>query len=328
MNLLHLGIGKVGKALVRQILENKDRLKKNNLDLIYCGIFDYAGGIFDPAGLSDRRLISFPQNAKLSVEIALNKIPKPFILIDTTASDETHPYLISALKSKGGAVLSNKKPLSSSQKKFDQLHQAAQGRLFYETTVGAALPVISTLKDLVDTGDEIIEIRGCFSGTLGFLFSQLDKEKRFSEAVLQAKELGFTEPDPRDDLSGLDVARKALILARLMGLKIEISDIKLEKLYKKDDYYKKRLEKEKKKGKVLRYAASISNSGCRVGIESVDKNSDLGSLDGPDNMIIFKTQRYFDHPLVIKGPGAGVEITASGVFSDILKAARILKANL
>ncbi len=349
--LIHLGIGKVGRNLVNQIMNVKDKLRDRNLiNLIYCGLYNSRGGYFDSEGIDKNKLTKIPDLLEKKkgkygdndeILNIIEKIHQPFILIDTTASEKTFPVIFSALVRGGCVVLSNKKVLTLRQEQFDLLHQLGKDRLFYETCVGAALPIISTLKDLIDTGDEILEIKGCLSGTLGFLFSQLDNGERFSEVVLQAKELGFTEPDPRDDLSGTDVARKAIILARIIGLKIELSDIKLEKLYKKemenlsideflktvnqmDDDYKKRFEEEKDNGKTIRFIANISSKGCKVGMESVAKDSDLGSLKGPDNMIVFKTRRYFDHPLVIKGPGAGPEVTASGVFADILKAVKIL----
>lgn len=349
--IIHLGIGRVGRNLVDQIMRVKDKLRdKYLINLIYCGLYNSHGGYFDPEGFSNEQIIKNldhlerkRQKNGVNDEILniLNEIHQPFILIDTTGSENTFPLIFSALAKRGCAVLSNKKPLTMRQEQFDLLHQLGKDRLFYETTVGAGLPIISTLKDLLDTGDEILVIKGCFSGTLGYLFSQLDNGKRFSEAIAEAKEKGFTEPDPRDDLSGLDVARKALILARLIGLKIEISDIKLESLFPQnlqnisvdeflisvkelDDEYKERFKEVRKKGKTLRFVANISSNGCKVGMESVAKDSNLGSLKGPDNMIVFKTRRYFENPLVVKGPGAGAEVTASGVFADILTVVQMI----
>lgn len=339
LNIIHLGIGNVGRALVRMILENKEKLKKDlKVDLNYCGLFNSKGGIYKNNGLKEKEINHFPGILEANVEEAIVDIKPPFLLVDTTASDETFPYLISALKNDGGVVLSNKKPLSSSQDKFDELHKLAQGKLFYETTVGAALPVISTLKSLLFTGDEIIEIKGCFSGTLGYLFSCLEAGNKFSETVLAAKQKGYTEPDPRDDLSGVDVARKALILSRIIGRKLELTDVALESLYPSyiyidkltieeflteaenlDGMYQKKLKEANKEGKTIRYVASLDKRNCRVGMELVPIESDLGRLKGPDNMIIFKTERYLERPMVIKGPGAGVEVTAAGVFGDILK---------
>lgn len=338
--LVHLGIGNVGKQLVRLILENREKIRKKfGVDLQYCGLFNSKGGVFDPMGLSEDDLIRFPYSLNSDITNCLDKIPKPFILIDTTASDGTYSLLVNALKRGAGVVMSNKKPLCRSQQEFDLLVHS--GKVKYETTVGAALPVISTLNNLVDTGDEILVIRGCFSGTLGFIFSKLEQGMKFSEAVAQAKDKGFTEPDPRDDLSGLDVARKALILSRTLGRKLELTDIKLESLYPDkmkeltvgeflgkvntlDNYYQEKMKGAEKANKTLRYMAELKNNNCRVGIKEVNRDEDLGNLRGPDNLIVFKTGRYYERPLVVKGPGAGAEITASGVFSDVLKSGGLI----
>lgn len=339
LNLIHLGIGNVGKELVKQIQSQR------RVDLNYCGLFEAKGGIFQSSGLTSTKIKQFPNHLNNSdAALAIVKVPKPFVLIDTTASDKTIPLIMSALKRGGFAVLSNKKPLASSQKDFDRLHQLANGRLFYETTVGAGLPVIATLKNLLLTGDKVVEIQGCFSGTLGFIMSELDKGQSFSKAVIAAKKLGFTEPDPRDDLSGTDVARKALILSRLIGLKLELSDIKLESLYpflmnkltveqflekvsKLDPLFAEKISLAKKQKQTLRFVAKVTAEGCRVGLTKVNSDSDLGALRGPDNIVIFRTKRYNNNPLVVKGPGAGKEVTAAGVFADILTIAQQYEKN-
>lgn len=321
--ILHLGIGKVGKEVVKQIaLQKKEIKKKLKISLVYSKYFN-------------------SKNSEEEINNAIQQTALPFVLIDTTASDKTIPYIIKALKRGGFAVLANKKPLSSMQETFDLLHKLGRERLFYECVVGAGLPVVCLLKDLIMTGDEIVEIQGCFSGTLGFLFSQLNNGNSFSKAVLEAKKKGFTEPDPRDDLSGKDVARKALILARLIGQKIELKNIKLGALYpeemhnlsqedflknirKLDIFYKEKTEKARRENKVLRFVAKVSYEKCSVGLLEVDGLSDIGSLTGQDNIIAIKTKRYFDNPLVIKGPGAGIGVTASGVFSDVLTIARMI----
>lgn len=337
LNLIHLGIGNVGGELVKQIQSQRPILQKQlGVDLNYCGLFETKGGIFQSRGLSTTEIKQFPNHLNINnAAAAIDKVSFPFALIDTTASSETIPLIIAALKRGGFAVLSNKKPLAASQKEFDRLHKLAKGRLFYETTVGAGLPVIATLKNLLLTGDEVIEIQGCFSGTLGFILSELEKGQLFSGAVAAAKKLGFTEPDPRDDLSGTDVARKALILTRLLGQKLELSDIKLDSLYPSfmdkltvpqflqkakelDRLFEQKISLAKKKNQTLRFVAQVGVKNCKVGLINVSKNSDLGGLNGPDNIVIFKTKRYNSNPLVIKGPGAGLQVTAAGVFSDLL----------
>lgn len=340
IHIIHLGIGNVGREIVRQILRQREYLQREcNIDLQYCGLFNSKGGVFNKDGLSFEEMRDFPFRLNAKAEELIQKIDDSTILIDTTASDKTYSSLKEALKRGGYVVLSNKKPLTRSQKEFDELVVFAKERILFETTVGAGLPIISTIKSLMTTGDEIVEINGCFSGTLGFIFSSLEDGLNFSQAVKLAKEKGFTEPDPRDDLSGLDVARKALILARLIGQKIELSDITLQKLYPPelenasveqfmfqipslDNDYKKRIIKAQKNGRTLRYVAQVTNNHCTSLLQEVSKSSDIGYLKGPDNIISVKTKLYFDHPLLIKGPGAGREVTAAGVFGDILLAAQ------
>lgn len=336
INLIHFGIGKVGRELVKMVLENRKKIKKDfGIVLNYCGVFTSKGGIFNKDGLAGEDLKKFPNKFDSSTNHALKFIPRPCIVVDTTSSNEIIALLETFLKKGAYVVLSNKKPLTASNNQFKKLHAVGSSRLFYETTVGAGLPVIRTLKTLIATGDEVIEISGCFSGTLGFICSALEDGMSFSSSVKKAKDLGFTEADPRDDLSGTDVGRKALILARIIGMNLEMKDIKLRPLfpdsYSKysvgdfmentknlDEGYRKKFLNARKKGNTFRFIAKVSNSTCTVALTEVSKNSDLGNLKGPDNMIIFKTKRYFERPIVIKGPGAGPEVTAAGLLGDIL----------
>ena len=316
LNIIHLGIGNVGKEVISQIEDVRSKITEDfSVDIYYSEKFT-------------------SKNQPTQIQKSIQNVQAPFVLIDTTASDKTIPFLKQALEKGGFVVLSNKKPLGGGQSDFNKLHALGKERLFYETTVGAGLPIIHTLKTLLFTGDQVIEIQGCFSGTLGYIFSELEKGKLFSEIVVEAKEKGYTEPDPRDDLSGIDVGRKALILSRMLGRTLELEDIPVEKLFpseigklsidnfllhlpKLDDKYKVKIEHAQNGNKVLRYVATITPTSCEVGLQAVEKNSDIGNLQGPDNIIVFKTKRYNRNPIVIKGPGAGIKVTAAGVFGDV-----------
>lgn len=238
-------------------------------------------------------------------------------------------------QSKGIAVaLANKKPLTGSLEDFDRLTENRK-LIRFESTVGAGLPVIVTLRRLLDSGDKIDKIEGQLSGTLGYILSGLQKGGKFSEIVSKAKELGFTEPDPRDDLSGLDVARKALILSRCFGERITLDDIPVEPLFPKemaeldvesfmsklgelDESIGTRVKFAMDQGKRLRYAAIIEPGSATVGLVQADGSSALASLDGTDNLIAFNTTWYNTSPLVVRGFGAGTEVTAAGVLGDTI----------
>ncbi len=350
VNINHLGPGNVGKTFLKQFVTNKSFIEKRyRLKLKLLGIFNSKGGIGKSRGLSDveikRAILTKDDDffKRINNEEKNNFIlntPLPSVVIDTTASDKTKSLLIKVLKKDGFVVTSNKKPLSTDWRSFRSLFKF-QNRLFFETTVGAGLPVVSTVCELRETCDQILEIDGCFSGTLGYIFSLLEKGENFSKIVNKARLEGFTEPDPRDDLSGLDVARKALILARILGGNLSLEEIKLAPLYPKnlnqqsveeflnkldilDNYYHQLMTKAAKDKKTLRYIAKISKKSCSVGLRQVDLKSDFGTLAGPDNLIVIRTKRYFKNPLVIKGPGAGVEVTAGGVFGDLLKIIKII----
>jgi len=259
------------------------------------------------------------------------------VLVDLTAA-ETAPLLLEALEHGFHIVLANKKPLAVPQSEFDALLEAATSRglsLRYEATVGAGLPVLDTLRKLKEAGDEVQMIQGCLSGTLGYLMTQLEQGVLFSAAVSQAFALGYTEPDPREDLSGMDVARKALILARALGHRSDLSEIAvdalfppeisdsnperfLKKLTQLDEQYQERQRQARKEKKVLRYLAQISKGQIKVGLQAVSSSSSLGRLHGTDNQVVLQTRRYAANPLVVTGPGAGAEVTAAGVLNDIL----------
>ncbi|MDH3954914.1 MAG: bifunctional aspartate kinase/homoserine dehydrogenase I, partial [Gammaproteobacteria bacterium] len=242
-------------------------------------------------------------------------------------------------------ITPNKKAFSGSFESYRALQAAADegsAHYFYETTVGAALPIITTLCDLIQTGDEVHSVQGIFSGTLAYLFNVYDGSRPFSDIVREARENGFTEPDPRDDLSGMDVARKLTILARELGEPIEIGDFPVQNLVPEglrdcsiDEFLERLPEYDGeidalyrdavKQDKRLRYVARFDAGGnASVGLEAVDTDHPFSNINLTDNIVQFKSDRYSANPLVVQGPGAGPEVTAAGVFADLLRLANYL----
>ena len=340
-----LGFGQIGRALVKQLLDQEKPLRAEmGVDLKVTAIADRSGIKVEEEGfspdalqkLSDHKAsgkrlfdrsspITLAQLQKMMAsELWLLPSQRP-ILVDLT-SEETAPLLQEALENGFHIVLSNKKPLAVPQIEYDRLFQTARERglaIRYEATAGAGLPVLDTIAKLQEAGDRVEKIVGCFSGTLGFIATELEEGRPFSEAVAEAKERGYTEPDPRDDLSGLDVARKALILARTLGIRAELEDIDLEPMATSvnaalDKEFAKRADRARKDECVLRYVATIGNGGLRVALEAVPANSPMGSLRGTANQVAIYSKRYKTNPLVVTGPGAGADVTAAGVLNDIL----------
>ncbi|XP_020253603.1 uncharacterized protein LOC109830672 isoform X2 [Asparagus officinalis] len=259
------------------------------------------------------------------------------VVIDCSASSETIQTLKQVVDHGCCIVLANKKPLTCSIEDHEKLMSEFR-RIRFESTVGAGLPVIASVTRVLASGDPIYRIVGGLSGTLGYVMSEVADGKSFSQVVKAAKSLGYTEPDPRDDLSGMDVARKGLILSRLLGHKIEMSDIKVESLYpdelgpnsmSTEDFISKglpsldkdiseRVKGASAKGNVLRYVCVIDYSRCQVGLQEIPKDSPLGRLRGSDNVVEIYSRCYKDSPFVIQGAGAGNDTTAAGVLADII----------
>jgi len=258
---------------------------------------------------------------------------------DCTAADTIGP----AIAATGCLMaLANKKPITSSMELYRKLAVENPKKFRNESTVGAGLPVMAMMRRMVTSGDKISRAAGCFSGTLGFVMSGLEAGRPLSEVVTEAKNLGYTEPDPREDLSGMDVARKALIIARTLGWDIEMSDVKVEGMYPDsmgqdkmsvpefmaalpslDEGMAAKAKAAAAEGKVLRYAAVVEDGKCSVGLQTVPKSTAMGSLQGTDNIVEIISGCYPKSPLVIQGAGAGTETTASGVLADLLELADI-----
>lgn len=265
-----------------------------------------------------------------------------FVFADCTPTKETITILLEALRSGAGVALANKVPVASEQSLYDELMRY-DPRIRCESTVLAGTPAVAAVRRMVLGEDRIHRLSGTFSGTLGYVCDGLERGLLLSQVLQDAMQAGYTEPDPRDDLGGLDVARKALILARHMGWKIELSDVQVQSLYPKhmdkdkmdviefmkrvqevDEELRLKVSEARKMGMVLKYVATVENGICRVGLEAVLQSSPLGRLKGTDNLLVVHSEFYDPNPLVIQGRGAGPEITAAGVLADALEIAPAL----
>ena len=271
------------------------------------------------------------------------------VLIDCTASDEIARQYGAWLEQGIHVITPNKRANTADLQYYQRLRRTNRdvgAHYLYETTVGAALPIVQTLRDLVQTGDEVVEIEGILSGTLSYLFNRFDGTVPFSALVQQARDLGYTEPDPRDDLSGMDVARKVVILAREMGMAIELRDVDLQSLVPEalqvgtaadflaalpehDALMESRRAEAAAAGNALRFVGSISRDGkTSVRLRAYPSTHPFARIQLTDNIVLFRTRRYHENPLVVQGPGAGREVTAAGVFADLLRLASYLGASL
>lgn len=340
------GAGTIGGALIDQIRDQHEKLLKQNVDIKVLCISTADGMVLDGNGidLSCWRDLSRKATDKSNVDEILDfvKEAKPLnpVFVDCTASYALPERYLDILNAGMNIATPNKRANSMGMDFYKKLRQTANKnhvRFLYETNVGAGLPIIDTLQNLFKSGDSLVGFNGIMSGSLSYIFGKLDEGKKLSEAVKEAKELKFTEPDPRDDLKGTDVARKALIIARESGMSIELSDIKMNSIFpadfsiegtvdefmanlpKVDAYFDEKMAQLKKEGKVLRMGASIRDGKVSVGMLEVGSDNPLYGVKGGENAFVFETARYTPIPLTVRGYGAGAGVTAAGVFGDILR---------
>lgn len=348
MNLFIVGIGNVGRELISQLLKQRQYLsEKEHIELRLIGIANSRKMAFSEDGFEESQWLNPLENGeKMSIHAFISRMAelnkRNSIFIDNTANAEVAGSYLEILKNSISVVTPNKIACSSAYTDYLQLKKSAlkyNANFYYETNVGAGLPVISTLNDLVKSGDRINKIQAVLSGSLNFIFNNFKKGVSFTEIVRQAKDEGYTEPDPREDLSGMDVMRKILILIRESGIAIEPEEVAKEpfipdncmnaksveeffaSLSENESVFEEMLNKADAEGKVLRYVATYENKKARTGLEAVTSDHPFFALEGKDNTVLFYTERYPEQPLVIQGAGAGSAVTASGIFADIMRIA-------
>eukprot|EP00210_Caulerpa_lentillifera_P002135 g2049.t1 len=350
-----IGPGLIGSTLLEQLNRQRQNLKEEkHVDIRVLGIADVDALLLDNKDINlDNWKESLKQTKGGDLDVMTDHLANAYVpnkvIVDCTASDFPPEKYLSWIEKGIHVITPNKKLGAGPLERYRAVRQTQRESYthwLYETTVGAGLPVIATLKHLRATGDKVLRIEGIFSGTLSYIFNELKAGIRFSEVVKNAKAAGFTEPDPRDDLEGMDVARKVTILARECGIYFELDSMSIDslvppqlkkcssakdfmaKLHKYDKEMSDKVLSAEKDDKCLRYVGIVDcESGTgRVKLAAYPKNHPFAQLEGSDNIISFVTERYFQNPLIVRGPGAGAAVTAAGVFSDLLRLADYLGA--
>ncbi len=352
VHLFIAGTGTIAKSLISQISAHRINLQQNNdLDVVVCGMANTRKIALDDNGidLQNWQALLIPRVEHHGIEGYLKLIRERnlhnTIFVDCTASAKVAEIYPDLLLANISVVTANKLGMAAPWPLYRSIREAqrkSNARFLYETNVGAGLPIINTLNDLKNSGDKILSIEGVLSGTLSFIFNELRKGGKFSEIVRRAQEAGYTEPDPRDDLSGADFARKFLILGRELGFTLEYDDVVceslvppeyrgempvpefLDRLSSVDAWYSDAAEKAASEGMTIAYAGEIREGKAAIGVKRIPLASPIAGLSGSENMVVFTTERYRVTPLVVRGPGAGGEVTAGGVFADILRIASYL----
>ncbi len=346
LHVFNLGTGNIGATLFKQLHEQHDfLLDHNDIEIKLVGLANSRRMLFDADGvdLSKWQAALDEQGEVADLATFVSKMQAMnlpnCVFIDNTASKLPATYYEEIFKSNISIVTCNKIANSGDYAQYRSLHETARKHgvdFFYETNVGAGLPIVRVLKDLMLSGDRILKIEAILSGTISYIFNNFHGDASFYDVVKKAQELGYTEPDPRDDLGGVDFMRKMLILARDAGHVIESTDVDLgnilpenclkassvdefyTELLKSDDYFNNLKDQAAKEGKVIRYIGSLEDGKVSISLQMVDETHPFYALSGSDNIISFTTERYKERPLVVKGPGAGAEVTAGGVFADLV----------